>query len=91
MSTLLLLKDDNAELEPLGLNPPLIFPPPIQPLPLERSIPDIVDEPKVGVRALVIPPGELQPLGVPSAFNVPGISTVDPDVFLKGFFYKCII
>ena len=79
ISTLLLLKELNAELEPLCLSPPL--PPPPTLLPLDRSVAEAV-----GVRALVIPPGELHPLMVPSAFKVPGMSTVEPDVFL--FIYK---
>ena len=75
ISTLLLLKELNAELEPLCLSPPL--PPAPTLLPLDRSVIEAV-----GVRALVIPPGELAPLMVPNAFNVPGMSTVEPDVFL---------
>ena len=78
MSTLLLLRDDSAELEPLCLKPPPPLPVPV--LPLDRSIPDMD---AVGVRALVMPPGELLPLIVPRAFNVPGMSTVWPVVFLE--------
>ena len=81
MSTLLLLNEDSAELDPLCRKLLLPLPTPLRPP--ERSISDKLEVLSVGVRALVIFPGELFPLIVPSAFNVPGISTVVPEVFLQ--------
>ena len=81
MSTLLLLNEERAELDPLCRKLLLPLPTPLRPP--ERSISDKLEVLSVGVRALVIFPGELFPLIVPSAFNVPGISTVVPEVFLE--------